>query len=258
MSAVPAIVSIWVFVIAVTALAVGVHAVIQWRIASYERMVKHNDVAGFLLSVVGVIYAVVLGFVVIVAWQKYGAALDNADQEVAGVSDLYRTAAGFPAPLRATVRRELHSYVELMINKEWPEMARGVQGNEGLNMLEKVAYAVNTFRPSNAGEADVHQQSLGLLTRLFDARRMRSHENSPSIAPILWAALVVGGLATLGFSYLFGVEARRVQLLMTGIVACVIAIMFATIIEFNRPFSGGVGIPSAGWTWLAGRLPYIR
>ena len=34
----------------------------------------HNEVAGFIIAVVGVIYAVLLGFVVIVSWENFSEA----------------------------------------------------------------------------------------------------------------------------------------------------------------------------------------
>jgi high-affinity Fe2+/Pb2+ permease len=59
-------------VVAVMALAVALHAFIQRRFKS-EVLRKHNDVAGFVFTAAGVIYAVVLGFVVVVVWEKYDA-----------------------------------------------------------------------------------------------------------------------------------------------------------------------------------------
>src|SRR5581483_3947364 len=106
-------------VLIVAVFAAAIHYAVQ-RSFPYERLRKHNDVAGFLFSVVGVIYAVVLGFVVVVAWQKYDTTVANADTEVAAVSDLYRGVAPFPAPLRSLVRHELHHYIDVMINDEWP------------------------------------------------------------------------------------------------------------------------------------------
>ena len=41
------------------------------RLAPQLAKGEHNDVAGFVIAVVGVIYAVMLGFVVIVTWEKF-------------------------------------------------------------------------------------------------------------------------------------------------------------------------------------------
>ena len=57
------------------------HAFLQRRLRS-EMLRRHNDVAGYLFSAVGVLYAVVLGFVVVVVWQKYDGAVANVENEV--------------------------------------------------------------------------------------------------------------------------------------------------------------------------------
>jgi hypothetical protein len=54
----------------------------------------NQDVAGFVIAVVGVIYAVLLAFVVVIVWEDYGSADKTASDEAAAVGDLYRDAVG--------------------------------------------------------------------------------------------------------------------------------------------------------------------
>lgn len=244
-------------VIIVALCAAGIHYAVRQRFP-YERLRKHNDVAGFLFSVVGVIYAVVLGFVVVVAWEKYDATVANANTEVAAVSDLYRSVATFPAPLRHLVRRELHHYIDVIINDEWPAMEHGHQPMADLDILENVAADIETYDPVTSNQHDAHAIALGQIDRLFDARRLRILEMLPSVPGLLWFALVAGALATLGFAYLFGVEDRGPQMIMTAILAGVITILFIVIYEFDFPFGGSISVPSTGWTYLHSRLPHIH
>jgi hypothetical protein len=237
--------------------SVGLHAVLQRRFKP-ERLRKHNDVAGFLFSAVGVIYAVVLGFVVVVVWEKYDSSIANVNAEMAAVSDLYRVSTGFPVPLRDAVRKELKEYVDGVVNVEWPLMARNGVVTEDLGTLESIAYSVNSFQPKTVGQSDVHQMAMTQLERLFDARRLRVIQSEPSVPGVLWFALVTGALATLAFAFLFGVEDRKAQLVMTAILAGLIAMLFVVIIEFDSPFNGSVRISPSGWLTLRQHLPYIR
>ena len=71
---------------------------------------RHNDVAGYLFSAVGVLYAVVLGFVVVVVWQKYDGAVSNVENEVDAVGNLYHVVDAFPAPApRSRIRGGLRA-----------------------------------------------------------------------------------------------------------------------------------------------------
>ena len=240
----------------VIAVAVALHAVWQRRFKS-DMLRKHNDVAGFLFSAVGVIYAVVLGFVVVVVWEKYDTTVANVETEVASVSDLYRTVGGFPNPVRSQIRSELLEYTNSMIRTEWPLMAERVIIPRDLVLLENLARQVNTFAPKTQGEADAQQMAMTQLERLFDSRRLRLIQSAPSVPVVLWFALVAGALSMLSFAFLFGVENRGAQLVMTAILAGLIAILFIVISEFDEPFDGSVHISDDGWVVLQQHLPQI-
>jgi hypothetical protein len=243
-------------VVVVVAVTVALHAIWQRRFKS-EMLRKHNDVAGFLFSAVGVIYAVVLGFIVVVVWEKYDTTVANVDTEIAAVSDLYRTVGGFSEPARAQIRQGLVDYTNGMIHSEWALMGDRVIIPKDLTLLETLAHRVETYAPTGLGQADVQQMAMTQLERLFDARRLRLIQSAPSVPMVLWFALVAGALAMLSFAFLFGVENRGAQLVMTAILAGLIAILFIVISEFDEPFNGSVSISDDGWVALQQHLPHI-
>lgn len=243
-------------VLAAAAAAIGLHALVQRR-RDYANFSDHNDVAGFLLAVVGVMYAVVLGFVVVIVWQRYTTTRGYVHDEASAAAGVYRVAAAFPQPLRRTVREQLRGYIASVIGDEWPLMERGGTENAS-GILERVAYEIDTFRPADLGSADAHEAAISEMERLFDARRHRFEQVKPSVAPILWFALIAGAAATLAFSFLFGTKNRKAQLLMTGILAGVIAILFVVIAEFDTPFHGSVAIQPNVWDELAQSVSAIR
>jgi hypothetical protein len=69
--------------------------------------------------------------------------------------------------------------------------------------------------------------------------------------------LIAGAIAVLVFAFLFGVENRGAQLVMTAILAGLIGILFIVIEEFDRPFGGSVHISSDGWRILLQHLPNV-
>ena len=56
----PGWVVLLVFMLVPAAVAVAIHAVVRALVPA-EKLLPHHDVAGFLVAVVGVLYAVVLG-----------------------------------------------------------------------------------------------------------------------------------------------------------------------------------------------------
>jgi hypothetical protein len=243
-------------VVVVAAIAVALHAMFQRRFTP-EVLRRHNDVAGFLFSAVGVIYAVVLGFVVVVVWEKYDATVANVESEVAATADLYRAVDAYPEPLRPQIRSGLASYVDDMISKEWPLMSQDVNVNPDVQLLERIADQVGTFVPKTESESNAQQAADAQVVRLFDARRERLVHAAPSVPAVLWFALGAGALAMLTFTFLFGSENRPAQLVMTAILAGLIAILFVVIDEFDGPFSGSVSISDDGWVALQQHIKQI-
>lgn len=240
------------------AIGVGLHALVQ-RMVPYTRLAKHNDVAGFIFSMVAVIYAVVLGFVVVIVWERHDVAVRNAQAEESALSDLYRIVSAVPQPTRSQVRGEILTYAHLIVTKEWPAMSRGTDDEQTQLQGERIAATVEDFVPKNAAQSDIHTEALGLLQRFLDARRERLRENEGTVVPLLWWTIVIGGLATVGFTYFFGTENQRMQLTMTAVIAVLLATMYVLIAEFDRPFSGRIAVPAEIWTrFLHDRVPEIR
>ena len=243
-------------VFAVVVVAVVLHAIFQQRFKP-DVLRRHNDVAGFLFSAVGVIYAVVLGFVVVVVWEKYDATVSNVESEVAAVADLYRSVGAYPEPQRSQIREELTRYVDQMITAEWPLMSQDVNVNPDVIILENLSHQVETYVPKTDAQSNAQQAAIEQIVRLFDSRRERLIHAAPSVPGVLWFALVVGAMSMMAFAFLFGSENRPAQLVMTAILAGLIAVLFIVIDEFDSPFSGSVSISDDGWTALQQHLQQI-
>lgn len=245
-------------VCAAVLIGVGLHSLVQ-RAVPYTRLAKHNDVAGFIFSMLGVIYAVVLGFVVVVVWERHDVAIQNAQAEESAVSDIYRIVGALPKPFAQSVRSDIREYARLMIDQEWPAMRHGTESRQTQLKGEDLANSIEGFRPKGEGQANIHAAGLALLQKFLDARRERLRENEGSVVPILWWTLFIGGFATVGFTYFFGTENRRMQLAMTAVLAVMLATMYVLVAEFDRPFAGKIAVPAEIWsTFLHDRVPEIR
>ena len=108
-------------VVIATAVSLGGLILVR-RSVTLSTLESHHDVAGFILAVVGVVYAVLLAFVVIVTWEQFEDARTIADGEAAHVSGLYRISLALPSG-GPEMRIALRDYTQSVVAKEWPEMA---------------------------------------------------------------------------------------------------------------------------------------
>ena len=97
-------------VVLVVAAVVGAGLVLVRRTVSQQLLARHTDVVGYVYQGVGVIYGVILAFVVIAAWEEYGDAQSATVDEATAVLNLARMANGWPARDRAGMEEALTAY----------------------------------------------------------------------------------------------------------------------------------------------------
>ena len=100
-------------------------ALLVRRWVPVEVLERHNEVAGFIYSVIGVTYAVLLGFTAIIVWERYDQAETGVGKEANELGDVFRNARAFPDGIRKELETKVRSYVRLVMEKEWPAMAEG-------------------------------------------------------------------------------------------------------------------------------------
>ncbi len=214
------------------------------RKVGLERLTTNNEIAGFKFATVGVIYAVLLAFAVIVVWERFADAEGAVLQEAGAAATLYRLTAG-PEPEAAATRAALSNYLKLAIEQDWPGMGQEKISSDVTKALDTL-YAA-TIRLSSVGwrQPPVLTEIFKQLDLLTQSRRARLHLATGIVPPMLWAVLFCGALLTVGFTFFFGTENLGAQVVMTGILSTIVFMGLLVIISINHPFTGPVHIDSA-------------
>ena len=169
-----AAVVLWSFLITagITVVAV-VGALLVRRWVGVEVLERHNDVAGFIYAVIGVLYAVVFGFTAIMVWERFGETQANVEKEANQLADLFRNAQAFPHDISEELETNLRSYVRLVVEKEWPAMAEGKSSVEAWDAYTQLWQTYYRYRPQDEYERIWYAESLRNLNQLGDQRRLR-------------------------------------------------------------------------------------
>jgi hypothetical protein len=231
---------LWVILLmAATVLLVVVGTVSVRRWVGVETLKLNNEVAGFIYAVIGVLYAVLLGFTAIVVWEQFDKAQAGVDQEANEIADLYRDAQTFPEDTREQLETQLRAYAGLVVEKEWPAMAERKSSPEAWDMYNRIWRSYHEFQPQNDHQKIWYEQSLIRLNQLGDQRRLRLlSSQSVGIPTVMWIALLGAGVITIGFSFLFGTRSAAAHLLMTSALAMTIALVLVSILALEEPFAG--------------------
>lgn len=235
-------------VIGITVILSLLALVICTRLVSLRLRKQHNEFFGFNSALVGVFFAVLLAFLAVAAWESFDKASDTAVTEAALTGDLWRDAFDLPGPQKAEFVADMQQYVEVVLGREWPAMARGETfGEEGWAPLEKLHQSLMQTKATDGMEVATFSEILTRLNSLYDARRARILAADEHISPVVWWVVILGAAATILMTCFYGMESFKLHVLMTTIVAASVALVIVLIVAFDYPFRGEVQVSPDGF-----------
>jgi Protein of unknown function (DUF4239) len=211
---------------------------------SLDRLTTNNEIAGFKFATVGVLYAVLLAFAIIVVWQKYSDAETTVAQEAGAAAAMFRLSVGLGEKPGAALRGALSNYLTHAIADDWPAMEQIAPGGSpsARHALDEVYVALVTFQSASPVDAAVVSEILHQIDQLTQARRVRLVEAEGVVPGVVWLILFGGAIVTLGFTFFFGAESLRAQTLMTALLAVLMLSELFIIVAIDRPFTGSVRV----------------
>lgn len=212
------------------------------RIVPSQLRQQHNDVAGFIYAVLGVIYAVLIALVVIAVWEDYAAARDTVEREASELDDVFRLAHPLPDPEGRQLQELARSYAQVVVDEEWTLMAQGRTSPQAWDSLDDMTLLFENVEVRTKAEQVLYGEALDRMNELADARNARLVEAGEGIPTVLWDVLIVGGVLVVSFTYLFGLENTLVHRLMVAVLALIISQVLFTIGVLEYPFSGDVRV----------------
>ena len=193
------------------------------------------------LIVTGTLFAVLLAFVTLAAFQTYNGAKVGAASEASAVLDMARTAALFPPRQRDQLRADFVCYGRAVVDHEWPAMRAG-------HSSALVDYWIGAYRAlfgrltlKSPREQLGLQDILNLANTRTAGRQQRLSEDTPSVPTPLWLALVFGGCIVVVLQVALAGSGVRVHALLVAGLAALIASGLLVVYLLDRPYQSHVG-----------------
>ena len=212
--------------------------VLVHRYWSHEERRKHTDVAGFIFAGVAVLYAVMVGFVVLVGWEGLNSARATTYSEANQLANVYWASRNLPPPQGPAIAGLTVAYAHTVVDTEWPLMDRGETSPQAQAILNQIRDRVFAFQPRTGQQQALYEQALANVNDLSAARRTRLVSMSETVPEPLWVALIFGGVITVAFCLLFGLENQPVHIAMVAGVAALVTISLLLVKDMQHPFAG--------------------
>ena len=219
-----------------------------------QRSLKiHNDITGPIYSTLGVIYAVLLGFVAVIVWQDFDRAKLNVEMEVNCLANLYINSEPFEQVFKQKVHDGVVTYTRAVID-EWDMLEKGECNPKAQKAIEQLILLYSDYSPKSETEKVFFAESINKVNELLGLRRMRLMDSHTGIHFLLWFVLIIGGIITIVFTIFFGTESLNAKILMSMLLAVLIVLVLFTILEFSFPFTGSASVSCEPFQQLSVRL----
>ncbi|MBX9688827.1 MAG: DUF4239 domain-containing protein [Candidatus Obscuribacterales bacterium] len=208
------------------------------KLAHLDHLKATHEVGGYLLSVVGTMYAVLLGLVVVDAMSRFQQGISITESEANSLADVFILSQRMPTERALVVQRLCHRYADLVINDEWKKLDSGHISKDARRTAIELMKAVSNWEPSTESEKAIYPIAVTEACQLWDCRRSRTNMSQHCMPPLEWYILIIGGVVTVVFTYFFGIENLKAQIAMTAMVSMIIALNLFLVMMFGYPFSG--------------------
>lgn len=213
------------------------------RILPFGQIAESGEGFGSFCNVIGVLYAIVLGYVLVNVYETYSTAGEKVEAEASLLIDLLRDAEGLPMLQGLKLRKATVDYIDSVVEKEWPYMVK--EGDFHPETFEKFG---EVYRKASKIRCETDEQRLflgeivGRLGDLSATRRERIQVSSERVPDVLWAMMLGVGMITFLMAFFFPVESTKVRTAFLCATAAVMTFTTLLIFVMDRPYKGSLGI----------------
>jgi len=212
------------------------------RLTRSERFESANPVTSQMFSLAGILYAVLVAFVVVVVWEQFEEAKSATESEANAISDLLRDSETLPPASRDAIRHSLIAYTEDVVGDEFVRLHHGVTIEQQSAQLSAIWQSYLDVQPVSQIQIAFLNEDISKLNDLGSSRKVRITSSHSEIPTELWVLLVGGGATMLLFTYLFGTRHVVVHACSVALAGALLSFVLYLIFALEHPFVGDLSV----------------
>jgi hypothetical protein len=223
-------------------LTAAIYAVVM-RLAVGERAAAMGAVSAGMLPPMGILFALIVGFLAVGVWGNVDRAEEAVDSEASALRSVVLLSDGLPADPRTRMRALIRRQIQTAVTDEWPAMEeqRASLAAIPVPLSDALRLALG-LTPRGGAEAVARRELVASLEDAMDARRQRIIVSDSSINAVKWLGLLA--LATLTLIAIAVVHCgnRTSARIAMALFAVAVAAVITMLASQDQPFSGQLGL----------------
>lgn len=207
----------------------------------FRNQADTNSVVGNTLSSYSVFYGLLLGLISVATYQNFSNLSDNISHEASIIAALYRDISAYDSPTRDELQDRMRAYVRATVDDDWPLQKKGIVPSFGSDKVTALYEKLTSYEPGRMSQQLLHTQTLREFSSFIEVRRTRLANITGGIPGALWYVVLMGGALNILLFWMFDMR-FLVHVLLGGIVAFFLGVVFFIIISLDTPFRGDVSV----------------
>src|SRR5262245_22530348 len=218
-------------------IAGGVYLVVT-KLAVNERAKGFKAVSPGVLPPLGILFALLVGFIAVEVWGNFDKAKAAVSTEASALRAIVLLVGAFPDEQTTRIYALINSHIEDAANKEWPEM---VQQRATLATLPTALidalHDTLALEPADSGQRIAQREMVKAIHTALDARRHRIVSSENTLGMVRWVGILLQGLCTLVAFAVVHSDNHFARALTLTLCATGIALSVVLIAAYSRPFN---------------------
>ena len=213
------------------------------RRAPAGSFVKDAVPAAALYTVAGTAYMVIVAFVFFIAFESYGGAKEDAEEEATATLAMFHSVGSFSPSARAELQRQTICYAREVISDGWPVMRDGGASSVVDARVSAMEEAADQIPLDDAKQVAAFEHWLSLNEERRQGRQGRIGESAGLVPPVIWLILIMGAVLVISSVALFADSEEKAvtQAAMAAAVAIIVVSGLILVRFLDRPYEDKSG-----------------
>ena len=232
---------VWLVVVVCAGIAVITAAIYLGviKLAVGDRARAFKGVSPGMLPPMGLVFGLLVGFLVAQLWSDSSQARDAVNREASSLRSVVLLASAFPGAPEQSLDGLVRRHIQVAVNQEWPAMEH--QHATLVVVPTALAGALHeavSLDPKSFGQQTAQREIVTSVENALDARRQRIILSQSDVNWVKWTAVVALAVLTLVAIALVHSDNRRTTAIAMSVFAAAAAVTLIVIASQDRPFNG--------------------
>lgn len=199
--------------------------------------------AATVLNAVTVVYAILLGFVIVDEYSQFNDAQQEVGNKASSLLIIVENANALPPEDDDRITQGVLHYTSHLIDYGLPQLAEDATFEPRTSQaLHDLYRTVQSIEPTTNSEKAAYEAIVDALDEVVSTRSELRESARASIPPSLFWVLVLLGVLTMATAAVLDTRHRRSHLVILSILAIAVGANLALVVGLDYPFKGTIEI----------------